>query len=96
MPKYEELVKQIESLQKQAEEVRRDELRAVINEIKDKMAKYGITVDDLGGRRRQSTGTVKPKYRDPQSGATWTGRGRAPKWVTEAEARGEKRESFLI
>lgn len=96
MPKYEDLVKQIESLQKQAEEVRKAELRAVINEIKDKMAAFGITADDLGGRRRQSTGTVKPKYRDPQTGTTWTGRGRAPRWVTDAEARGVKRESFLI
>jgi len=25
--------------------------------------------------------TVKAKYRDPNSAATWTGRGRAPAWV---------------
>ena len=26
--------------------------------------------------------TVKAKYRDPNSAATWTGRGRTPAWVT--------------
>ncbi|HLT99939.1 MAG TPA: H-NS histone family protein [Burkholderiaceae bacterium] len=41
-------------------------------------------------------GPVPPKYRDPDSGATWTGRGRAPRWVVEAEAQGKSREDFLI
>jgi DNA-binding protein H-NS len=97
MPKYQDLLQQIETLKKQAEDVRKEELRTVIAEIKEKMAAFGITVEDLGGKGgRKSTGTVKAKYRDPASGATWTGRGRAPKWVTEAESRGVKRETFLI
>jgi DNA-binding protein H-NS len=39
---------------------------------------------------------VAPKYRHPQSGATWTGRGKPPRWMAQAEAGGESRESFLI
>ena len=31
------------------------------------------------------------KYRDPVTGQTWTGRGRAPKWL-----EGRKKEDFLI
>jgi DNA-binding protein H-NS len=31
--------------------------------------------------------TVAPKYRDPQSGATWSGRGLAPLWIRDAEDR---------
>ncbi|WP_414144191.1 H-NS family nucleoid-associated regulatory protein [Burkholderia stagnalis] len=34
---------------------------------------------------------VQPKYRDPQTGATWSGRGREPLWIT-----GRSREQFLI
>ena len=30
---------------------------------------------------RDNRGTVKAKYKDPNSAATWTGRGRAPAWV---------------
>lgn len=36
------------------------------------------------------------EYHDPQSGATWSGRGLAPKWLTEKEKAGAKREEFLI
>ena len=32
-------------------------------------------------KSRDQRGTVKAKYRDPNSAATWTGRGRTPAWV---------------
>lgn len=38
---------------------------------------------------------VEPKYRNTD-GQTWTGRGVAPKWMTEAIAAGQAKESFLI
>ncbi|TXC62157.1 H-NS histone family protein [Piscinibacter aquaticus] len=39
---------------------------------------------------------VKPKYRDPQSGHTWTGRGLQPRWIKEALASGGTLERLLI
>lgn len=39
---------------------------------------------------------VAPKYRHPDTGETWSGRGKAPRWLTAAEAAGASRESFLI
>ena len=39
---------------------------------------------------------VAPKYRHPGSGATWTGRGKAPLWVVESEKNGQSRQKFLI
>lgn len=39
---------------------------------------------------------VAPKYRHPDSGETWSGRGKAPRWLVAAEAAGSSRESFLI
>ena len=39
---------------------------------------------------------VAPKYKDPQSGATWSGRGLSPRWLAEKEKAGAKREEFLI
>jgi DNA-binding protein H-NS len=35
---------------------------------------------------------VEPKYRDPKSGATWSGRGRAPLWIRDVK----NRSKFLI
>ncbi|TAK95212.1 MAG: H-NS histone family protein, partial [Aquabacterium sp.] len=37
-----------------------------------------------------------PKYRNAQTGETWTGRGLQPKWVQAAVASGKKLEDFAI
>lgn len=34
---------------------------------------------------------VAAKYRDPETGATWSGRGKAPKWIA-----GQERDKFVI
>jgi len=39
---------------------------------------------------------VAPKYRHPTTSATWTGRGKAPLWIVEAEKNGQPRQQFLI
>ncbi len=39
---------------------------------------------------------VEPKYRHPDTGATWAGRGMAPKWLAAELAKGRKLEDFLI
>jgi DNA-binding protein H-NS len=40
-------------------------------------------------------GKVAIKYRDDK-GNTWTGRGKTPRWLAEAEKAGAKRDQFLI
>jgi DNA-binding protein H-NS len=70
-------------------------LQAVIDEIRAKVAEYGLTEKDIFGRARPANTTDKtapvPKYRDPATGATWSGRGRPPRWLKD-----KKRERFLI
>lgn len=49
------------------------------------------------GHKRKSKGIVAIKYRDPSNpGNTWTGRGRAPRWLAAAEKSGRTREAFRI
>ena len=51
------------------------------------------------GARRASAkpkSAVAPKYRDPETGATWTGRGRPPVWLAARLAAGRAKEEFLI
>ena len=48
------------------------------------------------GKRSGTGKKVKPKYKDPASGAKWSGRGSAPLWIVAGEKAGKKRESFLI
>lgn len=43
------------------------------------------------------TTTVRARYRNPaDSEQTWTGRGRQPRWVVAALAKGKKLDEFLI
>jgi len=77
-----------------AQEQRRPSLvRFVIAWIFEQMALFQIKPEDLGPRRgpKKHSGPVAAKYRDPQSGATWSGRGRAPHWLVDQD-----REKFLI
>jgi len=39
---------------------------------------------------------VAPKYRDNETGKTWTGRGKAPTWLATKMAAGATKESFKI
>lgn len=94
----------ISKLRKQAEDLRTHERAGVIEEIRKKIADYGITASDLklsvrgGGKRAVSAQAAKPvaKYRSP-TGETWSGgRGRKPRWVTEALAAGKSLTEFEV
>lgn len=39
---------------------------------------------------------VAPKYRDAATGATWTGRGKQPRWLAAAIKGGKKLSDFAI
>jgi DNA-binding protein H-NS len=49
--------------------------------------KKAATVTGAGAHRGQRTGPQPAKYRDPKSGATWSGRGPAPVWLSAAKDR---------
>lgn len=49
-----------------------------------------------GTPKGRSKRRVPAKYRDPQTGAKWSGRGLTPRWLKEKEKAGMKREEFLI
>jgi len=47
--------------------------------------------------RKASGRTGAPKYANPSDPSqTWTGNGRAPRWLRDLEESGRKREEFLI
>lgn len=67
------------------------ESEAVLADIREKVALYGFSEKDVFGRRRAS-GPVEAKYQNPETGETWSGRGRAPAWIKDAK----NRDKFLI
>ncbi|MCB1550278.1 MAG: H-NS histone family protein [Hyphomicrobiaceae bacterium] len=62
-------------------------------------AESGFSIGELlGGRRgRKSAGPAVVKFRNPKDPSqTWSGRGRKPNWLAEAETAGKKLESFRV
>ncbi len=98
MATYKELKAQAEALLQQAEAARRAEIAAVVAEIQAKMREYGITLADLrgGAKKSKPRAAVAAKYRNPATGESWSGRGRAPKWLADEAAKGRARDEFLI
>ncbi|GLU33474.1 H-NS histone family protein [Trinickia caryophylli] len=95
MATYRQLTEQLAKVQAQMAAAREKEMSATIEQIKAQIAEYGITAEELGftGKRtarKASSGGLPPKYMDPKTGKTWSGRGRAPAWL------GKRRERFLI
>lgn len=94
MATYKELLAQKAKLEEQLESARVKELEAVIQQVRQIVSEYGLTAEDIGLSYKRAGAdkkkTVAAKYRDPKTGATWSGRGRAPAWI------GKNRDKFLI
>jgi DNA-binding protein H-NS len=83
---YTEYLYELKAMQSKADAAKQSEL----DEIKARITAAGFTSADLGfepvGKTtqkapRKSSVPAAPKYRDPATGATWTGRGPRPKWI---------------
>lgn len=46
--------------------------------------------------RKRKRGKAPIKYRGPQAGEKWSGRGLTPRWLTAYIKQGKKEESFLV
>lgn len=53
-------------------------------------------VQSFGGKPRRKYPRVLPKYRNPQTSETWSGRGKRPRWLVAAMKSGRKIEEFRI
>jgi DNA-binding protein H-NS len=96
MASYKELLKQRESLELQIAEARKKELAQAIAQAKALVAEFGLSAQDIfpsgrGAAKRGGGAKVAAKYRNPATGDTWTGRGKAPKWIA-----GQDRQKFAI
>lgn len=94
MASYKELQAQIAELQAKAEQTRIQEIDGAVTQIKELMQQYGITVNDVIGKKVTSKkgGSNKPVAIQFQDGdKTWSGRGRQPGWL-----KGKDREQFRV
>ena len=103
---------QIQTLQRRADTLRINHRASALQKILRQMHEFLISPEDIQiayaqnrparakrldvQRRRDSRSVVAPKYRNPESGETWSGRGRAPRWLTSAEKAGRNRDDFRV
>lgn len=94
---YKELIQQREALELAIAQARQNEISTAVAKVRELVAEYGLTVQDIFPGRGSKSGVVKAaskvaaKYRDAATGQTWTGRGKAPKWI-----EGKDRTPFVI
>lgn len=95
MTTYQEYKAQITQLTELAEQARKAEISEAKEKIAAIMSEYGLSIHDLTPAQKvkvaKERAPVPIKYRDTETGDTWTGRGRAPKWLD-----GKNREDFSI
>ena len=83
---YAQLTKQLAELDMEIERVRQVEKTGVIAEIQAMMQEYGIKPSELVGHKRGRS-PAPPRYRNPDTGETWTGRGPRPRWLEGKDSK---------
>ncbi|RMX05905.1 H-NS histone family protein [Corticibacter populi] len=97
MSQLNELLLQRQQLDQQINELRQQERADALATIHKLVQQFELTAQDIFGGKsasRVSAGASKKvaaKYLNKETGETWTGRGKPPRWI-----QGQDREKFLI
>jgi len=89
-----DLQAQLRELNVRLAEVKKDEKQAYLADIRERVALYGITEDELlraAGFRKSRKPRAQAKYYDPSSGKGWSGFGPRPKWLV-----GKNLDDYLV
>lgn len=91
-----ELLQKRQELDDQIRSVRNEQRAEAVATVRRLIAEYDLQPNDLfaAGRTRgaaRNTARVEPKYRNPETGETWTGRGKPPRWIAD-----KNRDDYLI
>jgi DNA-binding protein H-NS len=104
-------IARLETQAKKLEETEGSRKRKAVSEVRALMRKLGVELTDLQGpdtpkaarpaagkpkREKSARPPVPVKFRNAESGDTWTGRGRTPKWLAALEAAGRSRDEFKV
>jgi DNA-binding protein H-NS len=95
LDEYHAAMQQIEELQAHAAELRMRAITRAAGMVRTIMDSAGLTPGDLEKLEKRrgvsERGPLVARYRDPDSGRTWSGFGREPNWI-----KGRNRDEFRI
>ncbi|WP_230939484.1 H-NS histone family protein [Burkholderia diffusa] len=84
MKTYKELLVDLENLSRDINAARDHEAKSIAERVLALLMESGIDIRAIVNRtesRPRILRKVAAKYRDPKTGATWTGRGKTPRWL---------------
>jgi len=86
MKPIETLMAQFNALQREIEHMRAHETQRIVEQVLAVLRAHGVTYNDVvryGEATAPATAKKKvaPKYWNPETGETWSGRGRSPLWI---------------
>jgi DNA-binding protein H-NS len=95
---------ELDALINAAAEQKRRIQRERIGEVRKKLIalakEEGYSIEELFGEGRRTSSakgrSVPAKYRNPDGGETWSGRGKRPRWFTDALQAGRSEDDLLI
>ena len=90
MSSYAELLAQKRLLDEQIANARKAESEQALQAVLQLVQEFGFTAQQVFPWKPQPK-KVAAKYRDPATGATWSGRGKPPQWIA-----GKDRTPFVI
>ena len=91
MTDYKTLIAQKAELDAQIAQAQAERKAEGIAAARALIQEHGLTAADVFPQGKAKGSVGAPKYRDPATGATWTGHGRAPGWIA-----GKDRAPFQI
>jgi DNA-binding protein H-NS len=92
-----EQISQILSVRITSEKLELERRLAVLNRGRDVIEGKDVAQSyHANGKARRKYPRVFPKYRNPQTSETWSGRGKQPRWLVAAIKTGRRIEDFEI
>jgi DNA-binding protein H-NS len=92
----------INKAQARQSELRKEKVGKLREKIHALIKAEGYSFEDIfggarAGKTRRSGGTVAPKYRNPANPEQmWSGRGKRPRWFSDALKAGKKEKDLAI
>lgn len=91
MSEYKNLLARKAELDAQIAQAQAEAKAKAVTEARALIQEHGLTAADVFPAAKAKGSVGVAKYRDPDSGVTWTGRDKPPNWIV-----GKDRTPFLI
>lgn len=79
---------------------REEKKKILLEQFQKLLSAEGLTLEDVIGTKRRGKprkrGVLPVRFRDPETGKGWSGRGRKPVWLVDKLQTGLKLEDFAV